>query len=233
MIEPEIIYRDEHALVLCKPSGLLAHSAAHMKIPHGPTLTDWLKENYPQTKNVGDNPEYRPGIVHRLDKDTSGVMIVALDQEAFLFFKQCFKEREAKKTYLALVQGEVGQEVKTIDAPIGVKAGTVKRTTHGGKDQKEAITKYRGEKTFKKNGQAFSLVRVFPLTGRTHQIRVHMNSIHHPIVGDVMYGGKRNALLANRLMLHAASLEIPMVSGVKMKFEAPLPEAFVDFMGSV
>jgi len=229
---PEIIYQDKNILVINKPSGFLVHGAPHMKLPHGPTLVDWLKKEFPQTTSVGDDPEYRPGIVHRLDKDTSGVMIIALNQGTFLFLKQCFKDRKIKKSYGAIVKGAMKETKGTIEAPIGVKAGTVKRTTHGGKDTKEAVTNYCVEKTFEKNGQVYTLVSVFPLTGRTHQIRVHLNSIHHPIVGDQMYGGKENARLAPRLMLHAFALEVPTQEGIK-RFEAPLPDEFIDFMPRV
>jgi len=231
--EPTILYRDDEMLVIQKPSGLLVHSAPHMKIPHGPTLADWLREHFPQTMNVGDNPKYRPGIVHRLDKETSGVMLVALTQEAFLYFKKCFAQKEIQKTYKAIVIGELADITGSVDMPIGVKAGTTRRTTHGGKDIKEAHTLYEVDKVFKKDAETFSLLSVFPLTGRTHQIRVHLNSIHHPVAGDSMYGGKKNASLAPRLMLHAYAIEYTDRVGIARRFQAPLPQEFIDFIGSV
>jgi len=225
-----IIAQTDEYVVLNKPAGLLVHSAPHMKIPHGPTLVDWLKKSFPQTSVVGDDPTYRPGIVHRLDKDTSGVMVVALSQESFDNLKQQFAQREMHKEYRAIVQGVPADKKGTITLPIGVKAGTTKRTTHGGKDVKDAVTHYEVLKTIKKEGEAFADLTVSPQTGRTHQIRVHLNAIHHPIVGDQLYGGKTNAQCASRLMLHAWRLTLRDQKDVLHIYQAPIPGEFIDFL---
>lgn len=230
--DPVIMYSDNELVVINKPAGLLVHSAAHMILPHGPTLTQWIVKNFPQTKAVGDNPVFRPGIVHRLDKETSGVMLIALTQEMFEYLKQCFKEGMVKKEYVAIVAGTLDKKEGSIDLPIGVKAGTTRRTTHGGKDIKQALTLYKQEQVVEKESGIFSVVRVFPQTGRTHQIRVHLNAINHPIIGDQMYGGKTNAGLAPRLMLHAHKLAVSLPGNKRMTFEAPLPAPFVDFLAS-
>jgi 23S rRNA pseudouridine1911/1915/1917 synthase len=224
---PEVIYENENFLAVNKPAGLLVHAAVRR---HGnketkmdePTLVGWLLKKYPQVKNVGDDPALRPGIVHRLDKDTSGVMLVAKTQAYFEYLKSLFQKHEVQKTYYAVVYGVPKNKTGTIDAPIGIKNGTLKRSVRSKKMVKEAVTEYKVLKTW---GADASLLEVHPLTGRTHQIRVHLASIGHPIVGDKLYAGKRLAF-ASRLMLHAAEVEFAPRPGTHLRIEAALPRAF-------
>ncbi len=226
-MEPEIIYEDRDVAVINKPPGLLVHKT---KVSEEPTLADWLLEKYPEIKDVGDLPagrqvteNIRPGIVHRLDKETSGVMIVARNQAAFDHLKKLFQSRDIKKTYLALVWGKVAQKSGVIEKPLGIKTGTLKRTTRvegaGVKMIKEAKTAYR----VKKYIGEYTLLEVEPLTGRTHQIRAHLASIGHPVVGDRLYGRKAAPAGLTRMFLHAESLELTLPNGSRTKFTADLP----------
>jgi len=224
MDKPKIVYEDENFVGISKPAGMLVHpyrANGKWQMANGEeTLSSWLLKKYPGMKTVGDDPEMRPGIVHRLDRETSGIMLAVKNQKYFDYFKSLFKERQIKKTYLALVSGEPKEKHGVIDKPIGIKNGTVKRSIHSGKMAKTAVTEYKVLKTFIFGGVPFSLLEVFPKTGRTHQIRVHLASIGHPIVGDPLYGGKKNAGLAKRLMLHAYSLEFSLPNGSRLRLEA-------------
>jgi 23S rRNA pseudouridine1911/1915/1917 synthase len=228
--EPSIIYEDKHFLVVNKPAGLIVH---HVKGKEGireeSTLTGWLLEHYPELASVGDDPVLRPGIVHRLDKETSGVMLVPRDQKYFEYLKSLFGKHEIEKTYLALVLGQPKEKEGTIDAPIGIRTGTTKRSVRSSKMAKSAITQYRVMKTFLGSlpaKQKFSLLEVRPKTGRTHQIRVHLASIGHPIVGDKLYGPRNGSSEATRLMLHALALEFVAEDGKRLRFEAEPPIEF-------
>lgn len=212
-----VIYEDENILAINKPTGLLVHGVKNNKEK---TLVDWLLKKYPEVKNVGDAPEIRPGIVHRLDKDTSGVILIALNQNSFDYLKNLFQEHKIKKNYLALTWGAVSPKKGIIEKSIRIKDGTIKRTVWHGKGEKEAITEYEVLKYF----DNFSLLKVFPKTGRTHQIRVHLASIGHPIVGDSLYGRKENPFGLKRQFLHAESLEFNLINGSRIKIDADLPE---------
>lgn len=253
MGNPEIIYEDENVVVVNKPAGLVVHASRIMD--HGsktdsrskihaprnePTLVEWLLKKYPEIKTVGDDPGMRPGIVHRLDKETSGVMLVAKNQASFLYLKSLFAKHEIQKTYCALVVGDVSPKTGVIDAPIGIRSGTLKRSVRSKKMAKSAITRYRVIEKFNSLGGHFSLLEIRPETGRTHQIRVHLASIGHPVVGDRLYGSKRaNQMLDTtynlqptsyklpvRLMLHARSLEFTAADGKRIKIEAEPPSGF-------
>jgi len=221
----EVIYESPDYIVVNKPAGLLMHK---VRVKGGgtreePTLADWASERYPEIKGVGDDPETRPGIVHRIDKETSGVVVIARTQEYFDYLKNMFDKKNMSKKYTALVYGEVESDKGTIEKPIGIKSGTVKRTVHGGKMVKEAITDYEVLKRY----DGYTLVEVWPRTGRTHQIRVHLASIGHPIVGDKLYGGKKekkSLLSADRQFLHAGTLEFEASPGSLVSFTAPLPD---------
>jgi len=230
-----LIYKDKNFLAVYKPAGLLVHPAGNSKHeirnPKQFTLVDWLIKKYPEIKNVGDDPKTRPGIVHRLDKDTSGVILIARNQKYFEYLKNLFQTRQIKKTYLALVYGKLEPKTGIIKKPIYLKPGTAKRTVWKGKMEKEAITEYKVLKYFRitnpddrNNLLYFSLVRVAPKTGRTHQIRIHLASISHPIVGDSLYGPKENPFNLRRQFLHAESLEFSPAKGRRIKLEAELPE---------
>lgn len=241
MIEPKIIYVDKRFLAIDKPAALMVHAArisSKRRVDEEkraePTLVDWLLKNYPEVKTVGDDPVLRPGIVHRLDKDTSGVMLVARDQHTFAYLKEQFQKHLVKKIYLALVTGIPKKKSGVIDAPIGIKNGTLKRSIHSKKMAKEAVTEYRvikkfaGEGSGKTSGNGSAsraLLEVRPRTGRTHQIRVHLGSIGHPILGDRLYGQKKQE---GRLMLHARSIEFTDEDGKRFTFEADIPASFGD-----
>lgn len=193
------------------------------------TLVDWLLENYPEVKKVGDEPNIRPGIVHRLDKDTSGIMAIALNQETFNYLKKLFQSRQIKKTYLALVWGVVPQKSGTINKPLGIKSGSVKRSVTARKMVKEAVTDYKVIKRF----DDFTMLEVTPRTGRTHQIRVHLASIGHPIVGDKLYGRKIIPKNLTRQFLHAEAIEFTLPNGQRFKAAADLPQDLADFIKSL
>ncbi len=226
MQNPQVIYKNKQFLVLSKPAGLLVHAAKGKKEE---SLVDWLVKNYPEVKSVGDDPEERSGIVHRLDRETSGALLVCLTQKAFEYFKKQFQEHQIQKTYLALVHGVPKEREGIINKPIGLKMGTIKRTVHirpagrRTKMVKEAITKYKLKKVF---GDKFSLLEIQPLTGRTHQIRVHLASIGHPIVGDKLYGPKKQS--APRMFLHAQSLEFTAPDGQRLKIDITAPKLFTE-----
>lgn len=222
MEEVKIISEDNNLLILNKPAGLLVHGT---KVSKEKTLVDWLIAKYPKIRQVGDEPELRPGIVHRLDKNTSGVLIVAKNQKTFKFLKKQFQERTVKKTYLALVYGNIKEDKGLIDMPIGKskkdfrkKAG--ERGARG--TLREAITEYKVLKRFCKK---YTLVEAYPQTGRTHQIRVHFKEKSHAIVCDSLYAPKRECPSGlARQFLHASSLQINTPDSLVMKFEAELPK---------
>ncbi len=242
MLTPQILYEDRNFLAINKPAGLLVHpikiEGVRLKVKDETTLVDWLIKKYPEIKKVGDLPagrqatQIRPGIVHRLDKDTSGVILAARNQRYFEYLKKLFQTGQIKKIYLALVWGKLEPRKGIIEKPIKIKAGSVKRTVWQGKDEKKAVTEYRVLKYFRYNKSFtivnkvlyFSLLRVMPKTGRTHQIRVHLASIGHPIVGDSLYGPKENSFGLKRQFLHAESLEFSAEDGRRIKIEAEPPE---------
>jgi 23S rRNA pseudouridine1911/1915/1917 synthase len=241
MSEPTIIFENDDFAAIDKPAGLMVHAVkvnaarvrnAYEQRPSEPTLTDWLVARWPAIATVGDDPALRPGIVHRLDKGTSGVMIVAKTQAAFEKLKVLFQSHEMKKTYTALVVGIPKEEKGIIDRPIGIKNGTLKRSVYATTMAKSAVTEYEIKTKYKTKGggakEEYALLEAHPRTGRTHQIRVHLASIGHPIVGDPLYGSRPavTALNAPRTLLHAESLEFADGDGNRFAFEAPLPEDF-------
>lgn len=260
MNEPKIIFTHPEFLVIEKPAGLLVHGISGKKHvtrdTREATLVDWVLARYPEVSSVGDDPADRPGIVHRLDKETSGIILVARTQDAFAYLKSLFQKREIAKIYLAWVYGVPKAKSGVIRAPIGIRSGSVRRSTRSEKMTKEAFTEYRVLKTTnvenlgltnyelrEKNGElrkknhkslsidhnSFSLLEVKPKTGRTHQIRVHLASIGHPVMGDMLYGGKRaknRDLREKRMMLHALSIEFVWRDGARMHFETEMPKEF-------
>jgi len=226
----KILYEDKNFIAINKPAGILVHPT---NISKEKTLVDFLFKKYPEIKKVGDDPENRPGVVHRLDKDTSGAIVIARNQKYFEYLKKLFQNHEIKKTYIALVWDKVdppaGGAKGIINKPIGIKPGTIKHTVHGGRMIKEAVTEYEVVKNLKlemENGkeEIFSLVKVMPQTGRTHQIRVHFAAIHHSIIGDPIYGKKGNPFGLERQFLHAQSLEFNIDENKKVKIEADLSD---------
>ncbi|OGI88067.1 hypothetical protein A2995_01825 [Candidatus Nomurabacteria bacterium RIFCSPLOWO2_01_FULL_33_24] len=224
-LKDKILYEDNDLLVVNKPAGLAVHSNGRTEEK---TLVDFLLEKYPEIKNIGDNP-IRPGIVHRLDKDTSGVLIIVKNQKSFLFLKEQFQNREVKKVYQAVVWGWLKDNEGMIDKPIGksrkdFRLWSAQRGARG--ELRDAITKYKVLKYFKVEKNKFSLVEVYPKTGRTHQIRVHFKYLSNPIVCDLLYAPKRVCpiIRISRLALQAVSIEFKKPDGGILKIEAPLSE---------
>ncbi|MBI1839041.1 MAG: RluA family pseudouridine synthase [Candidatus Colwellbacteria bacterium] len=231
-MEIKVVYEDKNFVAVSKPAGLLVHGTLSSgKSRDEETLVDWLIERFPEIKNVGDDTKIRPGIVHRLDKDTSGIILIPRNQEYFNYLKSLFQRHDIKKTYLALVNGHVLSQEGTISKPIGLKSGTIKHTVNvkGAKMVKPAETEYK----VKKYIGNYTLLGVSPKTGRTHQIRVHLASIGHPIVGDKIYGKKEESLKPSRLFLHADSLEFSPEPNKNLKLSVDFPEELQEILKSV
>lgn len=238
---PEILFENDAYLVINKPAGLVVHADGKTKEA---TLVDWLIENYPEIENVGEpliltdgTVIKRPGIVHRLDRETSGVMIVAKTPEAFEYFKDAFKNREITKTYNAFVFGHVKVDEDTIDAPIArsksdFRKWSAQRGARG--EKRNAVTDYKVLSRFTDDGQKYSFLELSPKTGRTHQIRVHLKYLNHPIVGDELYGGKvYQGLGFGRTALHARRIAFTDPEGVEQTFEAAWPDDFLEVLAKV
>lgn len=230
----DILYEDDHLLVIDKPAGLVMHPGAGAR--QG-TLVNALLAHLQSLEGVGQ--AQRPGIVHRLDRFTSGLVVVAKTPEALDHLARQFKSRTVRKEYLALVYGNVRHSSGRIDLPIG--RHPVKRTQMmaGARDGREAITEYSVEERV---GE-FTLLRVRTRTGRTHQIRVHLSHLGHPLVGDLVYGGQRRKTLGGaartkaveglgRVFLHATSLELSHPETEEhMVFHSPLPPELKRLLG--
>jgi 23S rRNA pseudouridine1911/1915/1917 synthase len=216
-----VVYEDSNIIVLNKPSGISMHKTS-INDQHE-TIADILIKHYPYLEGIGEDP-LRPGIVHRLDKETSGLVLIAKNKEAFSYLKGLFQAREIHKTYIALVYGRPEKSYGTIDIPLG-KIGTKQTTQIQGRrelTERQALTDYKVITTFNN----YSLLEVSPKTGRTHQIRIHLKSIGHPIVGDSLYGprkGQRPASL-NRMFLHAQRLSFTTQDNKALALEVDLPE---------
>lgn len=219
--DPTLIFEDEQVIFVNKPAGLMTHPAH----PGDKSLVDWVLAHYPQVIQIGDNP-LRPGIVHRLDKDTSGVLVIAKTEAAFAELKRMFQGREVQKTYFALTEGRLPQASGTIDFAITRIPHSEKRSIRRATDDPEArgaVTEYRVLKQY----ADCDFVEVSPKTGRTHQIRVHFSALQHPIVGDRLYGFRRkeSAIEAPRQMLHAGKLSLTLFDK-SYDIESELPEDF-------
>lgn len=215
----EILHEDKNIVVINKPAGIEAHPG---QVPNQPTVSGWFAERYPDAQDVGEQ-ENRPGIVHRLDKETSGVMVLAKHQESYEYLKKQFQKHRVQKEYLALVFGiPGGSDGRIVQALARSKKNPLRRTIN--KEGKPAITEWKKEDAF----NSFALLRVFPLTGRTHQIRVHLHFIGHPIVGDRLYTFKRQKPPhgVTHHLLHAEKLTINLQQGKRKTFTAPIPEDF-------
>lgn len=222
----KIVYLDEYMIVVNKPPGVSAHGGDSVS---GQTVVDFLLPQFPEIRTVGDDPQVRPGIVHRLDKNTSGLMMIARNQSTFEALKELFKTRKIEKKYWAIVCGRPRQTEGVISASIGrLVANPLKRGVEQGKSRirgaREAVTEYR----VLKQGNRYSLVELMPKTGRMHQLRVHMKSIGNPVACDRVYGGKNVCCPegAGRQLLHACSLSFSFPEGRRLSFEAEVPEDF-------
>ncbi len=223
----EILFEDEQILVVNKPAGMVVHPAAGHQ--HD-TLADILLARDPTiAEAVNPGNQHRPGIVHRLDKDTSGLLIVARTSEAMMRLAQQFQEHAVTKRYLALVEGHLPLDEGGIEAPIGRDSRQRQRMTITARHGRHAETLFWVEQEFK----GFSLVRVQIITGRTHQIRVHFAAIGHPVAGDHVYG-RPQPLEPPRLFLHAAELQFRHpTTGQPLSFQAPLPPDLQQFLDSL
>lgn len=242
-----IIFENEDFLIINKPAGLVVHADGKTKEK---TLVDWIQKHYPELSEVGEDMHFenkgeeiiikRPGIVHRIDRDTSGILLIAKTQQSFLYFKNLFKEQKIHKKYQALVYGLIRENEGTISEPIGrhpkdfrkKMAGRYSRgTQRPAETHYQVLARYKNvvlEKTKNSFEKNFTLLECSPKTGRTHQIRVHLKWMHHPIVGDTLYEGRGNKhpFPIQRTMLHAHKISFIDRRGEQQHFVAELPFDF-------
>ena len=228
-LTPDVIFEDDSIIVINKPAGMSVHSDG---VHDYPTVVEWLHKHYPDIEGVGEPQTLnngttidRPGIVHRLDRETSGVMVIAKTQDAFLYLKHQFGERLTRKTYRTFVYGIMKEERGIVDKPIGSSRGNSPRSARFARGtMRDAVTAY----SVLYRGKDATYVDVFPKTGRTHQIRVHFSGLQRPIVADTLYAPKRKPILGfNRLALHAYTLVFKHPKTHKeVEFTAPLPPDF-------
>ncbi len=224
-MNPHIIHSDKDFLVINKPSGLVVHPFDYSTEY---TLVDFLQEKYPvmfSIENIVTLQDKRiipfGGTVHKLDRDTSGIMVIAKNKKTFDELKLQFRNHTTTKSYLALVEGKVQKEKFTINAPLGRSKKEYKQSTNPVNPRGELRDAITDVEVIKCN-ETTTLVNLLPKTGRTHQLRAHMSSIGHPIVGDKVYGSKIDS---ERIMLHAESLEFS-VEGKEFSFKVEVPEGF-------
>jgi len=213
----KVVYEDDDLLVIDKPSGLTVHPAPGHSAG---TLVNALLSRYPDLPTGGD--KMRPGIVHRLDRDTSGLILVAKNNAALKNLSEQFRQHQVQKVYLALVKGLLAPQSGTIEAPIGRHAQQRQRMAIVSQGR-EAVTEYKVVRYYK--GQ--TLLEVMPQTGRTHQIRVHLAAIGFPVVGDAVYGVKSPLFKRQFLHAHCLSFSLPS-SGQEASFTSPLPPDLED-----
>jgi 23S rRNA pseudouridine1911/1915/1917 synthase len=237
-VEPEIICDNKEFLVVNKPAGLIVHGAAHIK---GPTLADWLVKKYPKLKEVGED-KARPGIMHRLDKDASGLMVIAKTNESFFSLKKQFQKREVDKEYIALAYGEVKKDFDQINFSL--------RRSSGGHRQAAIPKKYNFNENYLELREAetefvvskrfinYTLLAVKIKSGRKHQIRAHMFAYGYPLVGDNLYSTKKTRELnrrngLNRIFLQAAELSFVDLAGKKHQFSIELAPELQEFLEKI
>lgn len=232
-----IVAETEDHIVVNKPAGLISHRTPHIKEP---ALTDLLLEKYPELKEVGED-EWRPGLLHRLDREVSGLLVAARNQKSFYKLKKKFQNREITKEYTALVHGAVDKDEGEMDLPIKRSSKGFKMTTAPGSEEgsRQALTYFRVLGRKKK----FTLLKVRILTGRTHQIRVHLSAYGHPVVGDDMYGHKKTKMenqklrkqgfLRNRIFLVADFLQFRNLEGKIEEFSLDMPSELLNLWKSL
>lgn len=232
-MKPKVLFETADLLVIDKPAGLQVHPDGKNEKE---TLVDWILEEYPNIAGVGEPLTVdgktidRPGIVHRLDEDTSGALIIAKTQESFDFLKEQFQNRLIQKEYHAFVWGHFKEQTGTVDVPIGRNKGDFRRW-HAGRgtrgELREALTQWSVVKQFESEGELFSFVQLFPKTGRTHQLRVHMKYLQRPIVADPLYAPTKPCALGfERLALHARAIAFTAPNGESVQVEASYPADF-------
>lgn len=231
-LTPSILYEDKDIVVINKPAGLVVHSDGRTKEP---TVADWVKDKYPETAQVGEPIELkngasieRPGIVHRIDRETSGILVIAKTAEGFECLKAQFQNREVEKFYHLFVHGLVKEDRGSITRPIGKSSSDFRKWSaqRGAKgEMRDALTYFEVLKRSAELGVSF--VEAKPKTGRTHQIRVHFQALQHPVIGDNLYAsGKEKLLGFERTALHARKITFMNVEGKKITVEAPYPLDF-------
>ncbi|MGF7185730.1 23S rRNA pseudouridine1911/1915/1917 synthase [Desulfitispora alkaliphila] len=219
-MELDIVFEDDHLIVINKPAGLVVHPAPGN---YSGTLVNGLLYHCGHNLS-GINGVIRPGIVHRLDKDTSGLIVVAKSDLAHNDLALQIKEKQAKRGYMALVHGVIKEPAGRIDAPIGRDTVDRKRMDVTDKNSKAAVTKYKVIERFNQ----YTLIEAWLETGRTHQIRAHFKYLSHPVVGDPLYGPQKAHFDLNRQLLHAKVLAFKHpITKEKMEFSSPLPSVFV------
>ena len=225
----KVLYEDSNILAIDKPSGTSVHGDGRSKEK---TITDWILKNYPKMKNVGEpmGEIMRPGIVHRLDHGTSGVLLLAKNKKAYEFLKSQFQNREVKKIYVAIVSGSVKNDRGIINKPIGRSPKDFRRYLSGRGargEMRDAVTEYRVLKRFEISKNKYTFLEVRPKTGRTHQIRVHMKYLNHPVVCDSLYNPDNPCPKGiTRMALHAKSIEFKDLKGNVVKVESKIPVEF-------
>jgi 23S rRNA pseudouridine1911/1915/1917 synthase len=232
----ERVYEDENLLVVNKPPGMVVNKSDTQK--GSVTLQDWVSENVDILFNSSEDNDFisRHGIVHRLDKDTSGLLIVAKDQSAFQLLQKQFKEKQVEKYYIAIVYGKFSatdfEHEITIDAPIARNPKTREKFAIV-ETGREAVTHIRPlEYLGMVEGSEFTLAACFPQSGRTHQIRVHLTALNHPVAGDTMYSGnirsRKFKSMFPRQMLHAAGITFTQpLTGKKIELDSDLPQDMI------
>ncbi len=223
----DVLFEDKEILVVNKPAGLLVHPNSEHELKTRPSLTAAAVKHAPSMKGVGEN-DLRPGVMHRLDKDVSGVMVLAKTQEAYEDLKRQFAGREAEKHYVALAYGKMPKDHDVITLKVARSRNRGRMVARpDGQEGKEAITEY----TVSERLKAWTLLDVHTHTGRTHQIRTHLFAVNHPLVGDTLYrksdgGHMRHVreVSLGRVFLHASSLSVTRLDGTRQTFTAPLPD---------
>lgn len=233
-----VIYEDETVIVINKPAGMMVHEDGYVDLDD--TVVGWLLARAPEARGVGESTSShsgkvleRSGVVHRLDRDTSGVMILAKTTEAHSLLKSQFHDRDVKKEYRAFVYGRMKERFGSIDRPIGRSPRDFRlRSAQKGATGtlREALTNWECLGSGEYMNEPFSYLRLHPKTGRTHQLRVHLKAIDRPIVGDTLYASHKLAVSSNldlhRLALHAHILEVTLPNGTHERFIAPAPQSF-------
>jgi len=252
-MEIPIIFENNNLLIINKPVGLIVHNDGKT---NEPSVVDWIQEKYPNIQGVGENmiinhkgadiEIQRPGIVHRIDRETSGILIIAKTQESFDYLKGLFKNKNIQKKYQALVYGHIKDDIGIIDQPIGRSGKDFRQKmagSHARGTLRDAQTEYtviqryidtHSKKDIQGQYEKYTLVECYPKTGRTHQIRVHMKWLNHPIVSDSLYKGKRkNALGLERTALHAAGISFTDSNNENINIEIGLPTDIQLLLGSL
>jgi len=222
----KIISETDDYVVVDKPAGIIVHPTDQI---FSGTLVNFLLAKYPELIKIGDDPT-RPGIVHRLDQPVSGLMVIARSPKMFDYLKKQFQDRDVKKIYQALVVGEVNQDEGLIDFPLARSTRRLGKIAARPMNQegRDAKTKFKVIKRY----HGYTLLEVEILTGRTHQIRAHLASIGHPIIGDALYGGANKKWKLDRIFLHSSYLRFNDLQGTFCEFKSNLPGDLKNFLKS-